>query len=179
MAEGTSRPPERPQYGEYASPEEQRARIQTPAPVPQPATPAPPAAPMWGASVQQAAPGQAANRVITIGLLIYGAVNVLLSVVSFFDLPAVIDSTYRVMGIPGPFANEAAARTWGIVAAVVLIAGYALTVLLSIRALRRRRTSWWIPLIGAVVTYIAVSVCIAVPMMNDPTFLTYLSHGAP
>lgn len=171
----------RPQYGEYASAEEQRARIQTPAPEPEAvqhaSPPALPAAPMWGARSPAQAPGQAANRVITVGLLVYGAVNVLLSVFSFFDLPAVIASTYRVMGISGSFENEAAARTWGIVAALVLIAGYVVTVLLSVRALRRRRVAWWIPLVGAVVTYIVVSVCIAVPMVNDPTFLSYVTGG--
>jgi hypothetical protein len=169
----------RPQYGEYASAEEQRARIETPAPgpaaTPPASPPAPPTAPLWGARSPAQAPGQAANRVITIGLLVYGAVNVLLSVFSFFDLPTVIAGTYRVMGISGSFENVAAARTWGVVAAFVLIAGYVGTVLLSIRALRRRRASWWIPLVGAAVTYIIVSVCIAVPMMNDPTFLSYVT----
>jgi len=168
----------RPQYGEYASAEEQRARIQTPAPDPAPTPPVPPAAPMWGTRAPAQAPGQAANRVITVGLLVYGAVNVVLSVFSFFDLPAVIDSTYRVMGISGSFENVAAARAWGVVAAIVLIAGYVGTVLLSIRALRRRRVSWWIPLVGAVVTYIIVSVCIAVPMVNDPTFLSSVTGSS-
>ncbi|MEQ6898816.1 DUF6264 family protein [Microbacterium sp. KR10-403] len=167
----------RPQYGEYASAAEQRARIQVPQHEEQPAPPVP-APPLWGASPQapaRPAPAQAANRVITIGLLAYGAINVLMSVFSFLDLSTVIDTTYRIMGVPGSFANQASAHTWGIVAAIVLVLGYAGTVWWSVHVMRRGRLSWWIPLVGAAVTYVIVSVFVAIPMMTDPAFVTYVT----
>ncbi len=179
-ATGPQRP--RPQYGEYASAEEQRARIRTPidsppasAPTSSGLPPAPPV-PQWGAQAPlQRQARQTANRVITIGLLAYGAVSVLLSVFSFSDLTAVFDDVYRSAGIPGSFQNTTSAGIWGTVASVVLVAGYAVTVLLSVLALRRRRMAWWIPLVGAVVTYLLVSACVAVPLMSDPTLLNYVS----
>ena len=172
---GSDRP--RPQYGEYASSAEQRARIQVPQHEvpPAPPTPAPPA---WGAmplAQTGPAPGHVANRVITIGLLAYGAINVLMSVFSFLDLPTVIDNTYRIMGVPGSFTNLASAHIWGVVAAIVLVLGYAGTVWWSVRFLRRGKMSWWIPLVGAAVTYVIVSVFVAIPMMTDPAFVSYVT----
>jgi len=172
---GSERP--RPQYGEYASAAEQRARIQVPQHEESPATRAP-APPTWGATPPapaRPAPGQAANRVITIGLLAYGAINVLMSAFSFLDLSTVIDGTYRVMGVPGSFTNAASAHTWGVVAAIVLALGYAGTVWWSVHVMRRGKMSWWIPLVGAALTYVIVSALVAIPMMTDPAFVSYVT----
>jgi hypothetical protein len=171
--QGTDR--EQPRYGEYATPEEQRARIGHPvhdAPAP---TAAPPA-PTWGAAgvPQPVRTQHPVDRIVTIALLVYGAVNVALSLVSFLDLPAVADMTYRMMGIAGTFTDTPAARVWGVIAAVVLVLGYAATAWLSVRTLRRGRRAWWIPVVGAILTYVVVSVCVSVPLMADPAFLGYL-----
>lgn len=181
MSEETDGRP-RPQFGEYASPEEQRARIRTPEPAPAPAPePAPPPVqPVWGARGRPGASGGALNRLVTIALLLYGGINVALSAFSFLDLPAAMDSVYDMMGIPGSFTDTGAARTWGIVAGILLVAGFVATVWASVRTMRRGRLSWWIPLVGAAVTYLVVSVCIAVPMMNDPALMSYLTDaGTP
>lgn len=171
-----SNPPEdprpRPRYGEYATPAEQRARIR------QPARPLVPPAPPTGAAEPagpvRLRPGAAANRIITIALLVYGGINVLLSVFSFTDLPVLADATYRMMGISGTFHDTPTSRLWGVVAAVVLVVGYIATAVLSVWALRRGRRSWWIPLAGAAVTYLAVSVCVAVALAGDPALSSYI-----
>lgn len=169
----------RPQYGEYATPQEQRARIQQPAPTPPPAAPQP-APQLWGPppTGHPVSAGRGVNRIVTIGLLLYGAINIAMSVGSFFDLSTVIQSSYEMMGITGSFTNVDAARTWGVVAAIVLIVGYVLTVLGSLRALRRGKLSWWIPLVGAAATYLVVAICVAVPMAGDPAFVSLVSGAA-
>ena len=178
---GAGEPRPRPQYGEYASPEEQRARMKLPPPpvappAQTPMAPAVPPPPMWGAPSPPAPrAGHPVDRVGTIALLAYGAVNVVVSMFSFFDLPAATTAMYRVLGITGDFTNVDAARGWGIAAAVVLLLGYVGTALLAVRTLRRGRISWWIPLVGAVVTYAVVYICIAVPLLGDPAFMQYVT----
>ncbi|MFT4230381.1 MAG: DUF6264 family protein [Microbacterium sp.] len=189
----------RPRYGEYATPEEQRARIQQPdvataldaatIPVASDARaraaqassdPAPwldPASPGLGAAQQfGAAPVRArrpADRIATIVLLVYGAVSVFLSVPSFFDLPAVANQTLEVLGASGEFTNLDSAALWGPVAAAALVGGFVVTAVLSLRRLRSGRLTWWVPLVGAVATYAVVYVCLAVPLVGDPAFVEY------
>jgi hypothetical protein len=103
----------RPQYGEYATPEEQRSRIRQPdvtealeagiAPDGAVTTPVVPAASVT------ARPASPINRLVTIVLLAFGAVNVIFSVVSYLDIVPVIERAMEVMGIPGEFTNVAAA----------------------------------------------------------------------
>ena len=171
----------RPQYGEYASAAEQRARIQVPHPedLPAQAPSTPPAPPIWGAmpaSPARPAPGEMANRVITIGLLAYGAVSVVVSFFSLLDLATIIENAYRAAGIGASFANGASAHAWGIAAAIVLVVGFSATAWWAVHTMRRAKVSWWIPLVGAAVTYIFVSVCAAVPMFTDPALLRYITE---
>jgi hypothetical protein len=185
--------PARPQYGEYATPEEQRARIQQPdasaalsaghapdpvaAPTPQPQ---PRPTTLWGATppVGSPAPVRAnpADRIVTIALLAFGAFNVVSSVFSFFNLSEVAQQAMRIIGIDGDFTNVAAARVWGPIAAGVLVIGYLVTVLLSLRRIRAGRITWWLPLVGAVITYVVVYLCLAVPLLGDPAFTEYVSR---
>ena len=185
MTDGSSPDPRpRPQYGEYATPEEQRARIQHPdatwsletgqAPEstgseptekhgwPIDTTPAPPMA-----------PPRATDRIVTFALLIVGAFNVVFSAISYFNLASLADQAMSILGIPGEFTNLEAAQLWGPIAAAVLIVGYLLTAFFAWRAVRAGRLSWWIPLVGAIVTYIAVYICLAVPLLGDPAFVQF------
>lgn len=182
---------ERPRFGEYASPEEQRSRIQQPdvtealsagvAPVEpvEPVHPVAAAAPVSGQAAPFGAPAvrqpSRANRLITIMLLAFGAANVVFSLFSYLDLAPSIERTMDVMGIPGGFTNYDAARTWGTIAAIVMVLVYLLTAVITWRVLKAGRVSWWIPLVGAVIAYVLVSLCIAVPLLGDPAFTEYVS----
>lgn len=171
---------QRPQYGELATPEEQRRAAGLP-PLDEVivAPPAPPAAegavpPVTRASAPAARP-RPVDRFVTIALLTYGLVNVVVTGLSYLDLPVVMNETMKLLGIEGEFTNFAQGRTWGTIAAIVLVAGWSITAALSIRRLRRRLIAWWVPIVGAVATMIIVTICISVPMMNDPAFVAYLS----
>jgi len=170
---------ERPRYGEYATPEQQRAAAGLP--LAEPAIVPPAASASATASAPAAAPGSVpastpgrpahpVDRLITFALLGFGLVNVLSSVGSFLDLATTMDSTLQILGLDGEFTNFQAARVWGVIAAVVMVAGYAATVWFAFLRLRAQRRTWWVPLAGFVVTMGLVSACIAVPMFGDPAF---------
>ncbi|MGW9156693.1 DUF6264 family protein [Microbacterium sp. NPDC055665] len=170
---------QRPQYGELATPEEQRRAAGLPpldevvVASPMPATPGP-AAPGPSASAPAARP-HPVDRFVTIGLLAYGLVNIIITGLSYLDLPTVMNETMKILGIEGEFTNFAQGRTWGVIAAITLAVGWSITAALSIRRLRRRRITWWVPIVGALATMIVVTICISVPMMNDPAFVAYMS----
>lgn len=196
---------QRPKYGEYATPEEQRRLAGLPPldavaepPVAAGATPLPgtaapgAAAPGTAASVTAApgtaasgtaAPGTAASgtrprqgdRIATIALLAYGLINVITSAASYLDLPTVMNETMRILGVEREFTNFAQGRLWGTVAAIVLVVGWGVTAALSIRRLRRGKLAWWVPLVGAVATMFVVMICITVPMLGDPAFLEHVA----
>ena len=177
----TPRP--RPQYGEYASPEEQRARIQQPETAsvsPHPALPHtvpsrahPPTAP---ATTAAARPTRAADRIITFALLVYGLVTVVSAVPQLWDFSGFAQTWMQVAGIDATFTNTAQGELWGRIGAFVFIGGWMLTALLSWVSLRARRLSWWIPLAGAIVTFILATVCLTVPLLGDPAIVTHFAR---
>lgn len=177
---------ERPQYGEYATPEEQRLRAGLPpvdetpaAAVTPPVAPvAPPVANVASAPVADATRPRPFDRAITFGLLTFGLINVFSSMAGFFDLGGTLNQTLKVMGLEGEFTNFDSARMWGPIAAIVLVIGYGLTVWRSVRRVKANQAAWWVPLVGFVLTTIVVSICIAVPMFGDPAFIQGLGTPA-
>lgn len=173
----------RPQYGEYASPEEQSRRAGRDLPVtPAPAEPvlsvppsAAPARPAPAAGDAAAAPSWNVDRLITLVLLAYGLVNVITSAISYLDPSAFLTQMMQVLGIEGTFTNHAQAKVWGIAAAIVLILGWTGTAVWALSSLRRGKRSWWIPLVGAAVTLALSAVCMLVPFYGDPAVSSYLS----
>lgn len=184
-------PRPRPQFGEYATREEQQARIKDPdastaldlglspaAGVPP--VPPPPVAPGDGEPISgRARAPHPVDRIVTIVLLAYGAFNVIFSAMSFLNLADVANEALRILGATEEFTNFAAARLWGPIAAIVLVAGFVVTALLSVRRLRAGRITWWLPLVGAVATYLVVYVCLAIPLLGDPAFIGYATSGTP
>lgn len=176
----------RPRYGEFATPEEQRARIRASDPTgslqqrPDPAF-APAATPGSAAGapaidpLPAAAPRRLADRIVTFALLGYGAINVLFTVTSLMDFPSLARAYFDLMGITEPFTNVTQGRTWGTIAAVVLVVGYLVTLWLSWRRVRAGKLAWWIPLVGAVVTQLTAGVCMVVPIMGDPAVAAFLA----
>lgn len=177
-----STPPEsrpRPQYGEYASPEEQRARIRQPEvswaletgrPVPVDTAgavpaPAPASAPTAGAATPRP---RAIDRIVTFALLAYGLLNVISAFPSLVDFVAYADTMFDLLGIDATLTDPAAGKPWGIAAALVLAFGWVLTALLSWASLRRGRLSWWIPLVGGIVFTFASATLVLIPLTNDP-----------
>ncbi|MFC8681711.1 DUF6264 family protein [Microbacterium ureisolvens] len=166
----TARP--RPQYGEYATPEEQRARIQEPAPWQLEAlTPIMTDAPEPG--IPQAPPvvgkrQRPVDRIVTFALLAYGLVNVISTVPAFLDYAAYAESILATLGVEAELSDPAAGRAWGIAAVLVLIIGWCATAVVSVWSMRAGRLTWWIPLVGGVVFIFLAGALMAIPLMNDP-----------
>lgn len=181
--------PERPAYGEYATPEEQRSRIQQPdataalssgQSLDAPAPSAPPQQPVSAEPVVSATSDapvpvrrpRTLDRVATFALLGYGLFNVLTSIPAFTDYTTYANTLLQLMGVDAEFTSGG--RGWGLAAALVLGLGWLLTATLTWRNLRRGRITWWIPLVGGVVFTLAASVLLMVPLFTDPAIWSAL-----
>lgn len=167
-------PRPRPQYGEYATPEEQRARIAQPDATDAlsagvaPETVAPQyAGPVAPATTSAARPSRTADRVITLILLGYGLLTVLVSAPQMVDVAAFAQTMFQTLGVDAQLSDPASVRGWGIAGAAVLAIGWLLTAWLSWRGLRARRLTWWIPLVGGIVCNLVAGSIMLVPIMSD------------
>ncbi|WP_292831819.1 DUF6264 family protein [Microbacterium sp.] len=172
--EPDSRP--RPQYGEYASPEQQQASIREPVRQGDPRGVAPtvPVAPRASAPVRR----RTVDRVVTVALLAYGLVTVLSAVPQLWDFSGFAETWMGLAGIDGTFTNTAQGDLWGRIGAGAFAFGWVLTVVFAWRSVTARRLSWWIPVAGAAVSFIIVSVCLTVPLIGDPVVYGFFSGGA-
>lgn len=161
----------RPQYGEYATVEEQRARIQEPAPW-QLATAAPvvadAGAPPATTPVVPSPRPRRVDRVVTFALLAYGLVSVISAFPAYLDYNEYAGMVLGFMGVDAQLSDPAVGRPWGVAAAIVLAVGWILTLLVSLWNLRRGRLTWWIPLTAGIVFSFAAGALMMVPIVNDP-----------
>lgn len=160
-----ARPPQ-PRYGQYATSEEQRARMGEPASAARPVSPPAPEV----AARPALSPGRLIDRAATVALLVYGIVSVVQSI------PVVLDATrlLQTMGIDAELADPAGMRGWGVLAVVVLTLGWIATALFAWRRARRGRMTFWIPIVGAVVFNVIASLIVAGPLVGDPAVMDAL-----
>ncbi|WP_308465434.1 DUF6264 family protein [Rathayibacter soli] len=199
MNEPDRRP--RPQYGEYASPEEQKASIQVPAerahdesvPIAR-ATPiahenAGHGHPVDGQpGFSQRAPGapgtgsarltsaHSGDRIFAIALLALGLLNVVFTVPGLFDLSSTINATFQQMGV-GSFTPTPLAHALGIALAVFYIVAWIGTLLLTMPRLRTGRVAFWIPLVAGVVVTLVSMICFLILFLGDPSFVAYMTKN--
>lgn len=183
-ASDSASPRPAPQYGEYATPEEQRAAIREPtaslaydraaSEAPAPVAPPQPLTRPMHATTRAAQPTRRADRVITLILLAYGLVTVISAVAQLWHFADFAQTWMRVAGIAGEFTNIAQGDLWGRIGAALLVLGWVATAAVSLRMLSRGRISWWIPLVGAIVTYTALTACLMVPLFGDPAIAAHL-----
>lgn len=181
-------PRPRPAYGEYATPEEQRARITQPdathalssgmdpaqaaapafAPVQGADRSGAPGAPIGPATTAAARPTRTADRIITFVLLGYGLVTVISAIPQMLDIDGFAQTFLQTLGVDGQLADPAAGAPWGFAAAAVLGVGWLLTAVLSWRSVAAGRITWWIPLVAGIVFNIASATLVLIPILSDP-----------
>lgn len=166
-----SRP--RPQYGELAP----EGWSWTPAP--DAVAPTPPAPPATAGSNLSAAraPGRVPtwDRPLTLSLLILGLLATFFSIGVLGALPDAVQMLYTQsnLGDYTPAAGVAGLITAGSIAeAVVWLASAATAILLLVRGKR----AFYLPLIGAVVSFVVIFVFMSVILATDPTLLTFYSQ---
>ncbi|MBG6239313.1 hypothetical protein IWX78_002292 [Mycetocola sp. CAN_C7] len=168
----------RPQFGEYATPEEQQKAIKVPLDDAESVPVESQVSPSSHISVQtppqqKAAPG--GNRFATVLLLGIGLVTILVSLSALADLPTAIDSAFSQLGV-GDFTAVSLAATMGWTAIILEVALWGFALWLSLRALKRGKAAWWIPLVFGVVANLVVFVCVAIAMAGDPSFMEYVNR---
>ncbi|MCU1556819.1 MAG: hypothetical protein JWN09_814 [Microbacteriaceae bacterium] len=165
-------PRPRPQYGEYATPQDQAKAMGAAIPTRGQVTPQSPP-PLAVPSRAKGAPRRW-DLVLTLALLAYGPVNVVTGFFQFANLATVLNQVYTSMGI-GTFPPSSLATSLGVVINVSNAVLYVITAFVTARLLRSGRLAFYVPIAGAAAAWIVSGVCIGILMFGDPTFTGYLS----
>lgn len=171
----------RPQYGEYA-PEgwswQPPADERTSDPAPQMATPAPPPV----AASADSRRDRPADRIVTILLLVIGVFGAWTAIGSLQSLPAVLPEALRqaseILGSGGEaFDYTPAPGVAGLILAgqIIQFVLLALVVWWSIARMRARRLAFWVPLVGGVLSVIALYAIMSAIIVSDPALVERLS----
>jgi hypothetical protein len=171
-----SRP--RPEYGEYATPEEQAAAIGTVPEAVQDITPQAVVPNVTPAPALAAGQPRRWDMIATVLLLAIGAYVTVASFGQYADMQNTLQQTYAAYGYTGTFPNPDLTRTIGVTLNIVQPVVLILAALLSARFLRAGRVAFWIPLVGGVFVTIVTGVLFAVIVGADPAFVTYFTEQA-
>ncbi len=173
----------RPQYGEYASPEQQAAAAGLPyrphvgAAPPHGQVPAPLAPPPAVGGVAATAPNRRWDFVLSSLLLGYGLFNVVLGISQYSDLAGLITSQlYAPQGI-GTYAASPLTARLGVVIIVGQVILYLITALLTVLRLRAGRIAFWIPLSGGALAGILTAACLLALILPDPAYREWATHA--
>ncbi|RLP76385.1 hypothetical protein D9V32_05815 [Mycetocola tolaasinivorans] len=119
-----------------------------------------------------------ADRFISFLLLAFGAFSVLTSVPALLNLREAFAEYYKQLGISSDGLGQAITVSgWIMLAAMVII--WALSAWWTLRRIRAGRSSWWIPVLAAVVALLVMTMIIAPTMANDPAFQDYVKTLQP
>jgi len=165
----------RPQYGEYATPEQQRAAggtpvVQTPTP-----TPTAPVATTPAPALSPVAQPRRWDRILSIALLAFGLYNVITGVVQFRDLGAMLNQVYELQGV-GTYSETALTGALSTVIVVSQVVIYLVTLFVTMSLLRRGKLAFWVPLVGGALAGLIVTVSLLVLMGSDPSFIAYVNE---
>jgi hypothetical protein len=167
---------ERPQYGEFATPEEQSAASGIPVTLPAPvAGTAVPIAPPAGASTL---PGVAPaprpwDRILTVAMLAYGGYSVVSLFFSIDSVGQVLQEQLTTIGFDGFTLFDEISRV-ALIGAFIQLAFLAVAIVASLRSLRAGRVTFWIPLTAGVVSSVIVGVLFMSVILSDPAYLTWV-----
>ena len=195
----------KPRYGEYATPQNQADAVAGDSnshgaapqpPTPQPAAPqlaTPPSAvpdraaekpsdgSWWAPAAADAAthtrPRKRWDLILTVALLAYGALNVFSQVGQYSDITGFLNrmaEQYPVFGT-GTFTPTGREAAVGMTINVVNLVLYLGTLLLSVRRLRQRKLTFFVPLIGGAVAAITAAILLSSILASSPGFLGAVS----
>jgi hypothetical protein len=164
-AEAERRRRQAPQYGEYATPEEV-AELRGPDAPPivpvRPASPPPPAGrPLPGPPPEGHRRPAGWDAIATIGLLAFGAWNVLSGIAGFSDLPTFLRQAAEQGGVTG-FHAPAGLQTLGWVLIGIWAVLLLIAIVWSMRRLRTGRVAFWVPLVIGAPALLGTAVLFAI-----------------
>jgi hypothetical protein len=178
---GERRP--RPQYGEYATPQEQAKIIADSLPpvspllVP-PTIPGVPNPPDASARVGTSPPpaGRRPRRwdlILSAALLGYATINVIAQLAIRDTLATIATQFYLTQGI-GDYRPTALTASLGDTLNIITLALFVVTVLGTVWMLRHGRIAFWVPIAGGVLATIVALVFVVILLQSDPAFSAYL-----
>jgi hypothetical protein len=114
------------------------------------------------------------DAVLTVLLLAFGLVSVIqqLSGITGIAGQVAAELAARYTALSDPHALVSAAATSAVGTAVLFV----LAAWWSVLRLRRRRSSFWIPLLGAAIAAVFSTIVYVVVVMHDPSFAAYLAQ---
>jgi hypothetical protein len=115
------------------------------------------------------------DMIATFLLLAAGVISTTNTVVSMLQLPAVMQQVMDIYKLDGAYAGTSTAQTAGSVGAALLVLIFALTVYISVRRLRVNKLTFFVPLIGAVLSFAVSTACIAIAFFADPALVQGVS----
>ncbi|RLP80845.1 hypothetical protein D9V34_01110 [Mycetocola lacteus] len=118
------------------------------------------------------------DRFISLILLAFGAFSILTSVPALLNLREAFVEYFKELGISGDSLGQSI-NVSGWVMAAIMIAVWCLSAWWTMRRIRAGKSSWWIPLLGAVVALLVMSMILAPVMGNDPAFQEYVRRFQP
>jgi hypothetical protein len=170
----------RPQYGEYATPEQQAAAMGVTY-QPTPTSPPPAVVPAYGPSptggpVVRVQQSRRWDLFLTALLLAYGIYNVVAGLFQYSDFTGVAQTFFSSQGI-GTFTSQhpGLASKLGLTINVVDVVLYVIVVVAAVTLLRRGKVAFWVPLVGGVIALIVSAVCLMTLLFSDPSFAAYLT----
>ena len=170
-----------PQYGEFASPEQQAKAMGLPwPPVPVAEESAPALDPVPAAATRSQRLGAKlaiARRwdvMLCTILLAYGLYSVVSGLFQFADLGTVISELFATQGI-GKYTVTPLTPVLGAVINVANVLLFIATAYLTYRVLIRGTVAFWVPIVGALLSGAVGTICLLVLLFQDPSFITYLT----
>jgi hypothetical protein len=161
----------RPEYGEYATPEEQAAAIGT---VPEAMQDITPQAVVPEEQPRPAlSPARRRDLIASVALIVIGAWITFSSLAQYANLQATIEQVYTGYGYTGTYADPALASAVGITLNIVQPVALAIAAIFTARRLRAGKVAFWIPLVAGVVVSLISLALIVVVFAADPAFMAF------
>lgn len=168
----------RPQYGEYASTEEQLLAGGTAVPAREFPPPAPGTRIEAGAAVGEQASLRQRRRsrdvVVTTFLLSMSAYFVISTISGWTDFATTLDEAYAQLGY-GDYTSVELANSIGLAITIVQLVLLVVSAIMSIAFIRSGRTSYWVPLAFGALSIIVTVILMMVAMTSDPALANYLN----
>ncbi len=133
------------------------------------------AAPGQPGAVRSAGGRRLGDRIVTIVLLVVGALGALNSAASLYSMSNEFERWGQVLEVGG-FSVPASLTTLGTVGALLVLAVYALNVIYSVQRLRARKLTFWVPLVAAVLAGIITFTFIMIGIYQVPELLQRLAE---
>ncbi|SKC44794.1 hypothetical protein SAMN06309945_1080 [Okibacterium fritillariae] len=117
------------------------------------------------------------DRLVTYLLLAFGLLVVLNTVSGIAALPASVRRVFEQWNIEGTPPVDLFV-TLGWITTVVVVVMWVVALLWSLRAMRRGKLSWWIPVLCGVIVFVIAVVVFSVGSATDPTIMnSFMQRG--